>query len=187
MIVAVLVMAATSAKASLNDSIGAGFQMVGDSPSVTLKMRGLSVTPLELQYSYILGHGQEADINLYVLHTKYFKMHLIDPGIFLGKTLSGVDIGQNYDISFGGGVEITIWKRLVIFGSVRVYLPDPGAASKLIDSQTKSAGENSSAQTNNPNQIYDNAKGVAYNSVNDIYGAALRNYKMSFGVMWFFW
>ncbi len=186
-ILAVSVLMATNARASLNDGIGAGLQMVGGSPSVTLKMRGLSVTPLEMQYSYILNHGQEVNVNLYVLHTKYFKLHLIDPGIFLGKTLSGVDIGQSYDISLGAGIEITIWRRLVVFGGARVYLPDPDKASKLINDRTKSVGENSAQQTSDPNQVYDAAKGAAYNSVNDIYGAAVRNYVINFGAMWFFW
>jgi len=177
----------SNAFASTENGIGAGFQMVGSNPSITIKMRGLSVTPLELQYSYILNHGHEVSMNLYILHTKYFKLHLIDPGILLGKTLSGVDVGQQYDISLGGGIEATIWRRLVIFANARVYLPDPNAASKYIDNQTQQAGESTAGQTSDINQIYDASQKAAYNSVNDIYGKALRNYRLIFGAMWFFW
>jgi hypothetical protein len=188
MVLAVLLAVAIPAvaSASLKNGIGGGLEMVGSHPAITLKARALSVTPLELQYTYVPAMGQEANINLYLLYTKYFKLHFIDPGVYIGTPL-GVNIGQKYDISLGGGIEITIWKRLVIFANARVYLPDPTTASNLISNQTEQAGVNAATQTNDPNQIYNNAKGAAYNSVDNIYGAALKNYRLSFGAMWFFW
>ncbi|MCL5733445.1 MAG: hypothetical protein M1334_02135 [Patescibacteria group bacterium] len=186
LVMAMLAMPLRGALASNQNGIGVG-AYEGMHPAVTIKARALSVTPLELQYSYIFGAGQEANINLYLLHTKWFKLHLIDPGVFMGKTMSGVDIGQQYDISAGGGIEATVWRRLVVFANVRVYLPDPGSASKIIDNQTKTSGESTATQTNNPNQIYDSAKNAAYSSVSDIYGKALNHYQISFGVMWFLW
>ncbi|MEK7211099.1 MAG: hypothetical protein AAB731_00525, partial [Patescibacteria group bacterium] len=146
-----------------------------------LRLRALSVTPLEAEFAYLAGRSMGVYANLYLLHTKWVRWHVIDPGVYwnwAGAPLNNPEFQRGYDLSFGTGLEVKTWRNAVVYANARWYFPDPVAAVKEAKRRGQVAGDDG--------QGVGNGVDAAVNFVKDTYLSAARDWHLTIGAMWFF-
>jgi len=182
----VLSMMAIPAGASVQNGLGLGLgydhaMKSGPFASFNLRLRALSVTPLELETQYLAARGLGVQVNVYVLHTKWVKWSLVNPGAYfpLGtKMINNAELKRTYDLSVGTGLEVKTWRKIVVFASARWYLPDPAATAK----EAKWRGENAG----NADESFGNGLDAVTNFAKDTYLGAAKDWHLTVGAMWFF-
>ncbi len=93
-----------------------------------INARALSITPLEIDFTYYLGRGVSTQFNLYLIHTKWVKWHFGDLGVYIPlgtKVFNSPEITRDYDVVAGTGLEVKLWQGLVGYVISRWYFPDP--------------------------------------------------------------
>lgn len=87
------------------------------------------MTP-RLELSFIPPWGFGLNLLVDVWKSDRLRIHLLDPGIFLTtyKPLSVNRFSRVYDITFGGGIEVRIGKKIWLGLNWRAYMPDPAKA-----------------------------------------------------------
>lgn len=181
-----LLLVAMPASASVQNGLGLGLgydhaMKSGPHAVFDLRLRALSVTPLELNVSYLADHGMGFNLNLYLIHTKWVKWHFIDPGVYLplGTTMvNNTDLRRKYDLSFGTGIEVKTWRKIVVYANARWYLPDPATAL----GEAKRRGENAG----NADKSFGDGIDTTMDCVKDTYLRAAKDWHLTVGAMWFF-
>lgn len=70
-----------------------------------------------VELSSLLQNGFAADALLYFVKSKWFRLHLIDPGIgwnAFGYYLSTPYVKRDIDLRLGGGMEIRVWRHAYV-------------------------------------------------------------------------
>ena len=181
-----LFLTATAASAGVQNGLGLGMGVdrgmkSGTHYTMNLRLRAISVTPLEFEFTYLAGRGLAMNLNLYLLHTKWVKWHFIDPGVYLAVgtgMINNPELKRAYDLSFGTGLEVKTWRNIVVYANARWYLPDPAATLKEAKRRGQEAG--------NANQNFGSGIDSAMNFAKDTYLGALKDWHLTVGAMWFF-
>lgn len=121
------------ASADKNIGIGLGYDHVySDKARVieTLKpnihLRAPRYTALELGAE--VGQSLVADLKFHFIRFSRFSLHLIDPGFYLpfhDLFFVRQDVERSFDFTFGGGVDIFIWRRFMVSVGARWMMPNP--------------------------------------------------------------
>lgn len=182
----VLFAVALPAYAGVQNGFGVGMgydhaMKSGPFASFNLRLRALSVTPLELEMQYLAPRGLGAQVNVYILHTKWVKWSLVNPGVYFPvgtKMINNKELKRTYDLSVGTALEVKTWRNLVAFVSARWYLPDPSAVA----SEAKRRGE----KAGNADQSFGSGIDTTIDFVKDTYLRSAKDWHITAGAMWFF-
>lgn len=120
-------------RADKNIGVGFGYDRVFSNKArviETLKpnihLRAPKFTALELGAE--IGQSLVADLKFHFVRFSRFSLHLIDPGFYLpfhDLFFVRQDIERSFDFTFGGGVDVFIWRRLMVSVGTRWMMPNP--------------------------------------------------------------
>lgn len=84
-------------------------------------------TDLQLELNMVIPHGFGVNIVWNVFHSKYFRLHLLDPGVFANvwSPASTQNFPREVDMTMGAGLDLRIWETITITTGVRWFFPNP--------------------------------------------------------------
>lgn len=82
---------------------------------------------LQLELNMVVPHGFGANLIWNVVHTRRFRLHLMDPGLFANifSPVSAQNFERKYDLTLGAGFDLQLWNQVSLTGIWRVFLPSP--------------------------------------------------------------
>lgn len=160
-------------------------------PGLSLSLRALDYTPLELEAGYFIGKGVWLKLNSYKFYIKdRFFLHLVDIGVLYlpggTKPFNNADETRNLDVMLSTGAEVRVWKNLTIGLTLSWYLPNPVTVIRNAIDKVNNAVNNQ--LNNSPDGIDQGKKSVddAGQHVRDVYKSAFADWHAVTALRWYF-
>lgn len=119
--------------ADKNIGVGLGYDHVYsdkarviDTFKPNIHLRAPKYTVLELGAE--VGQSLVADLKFHFIRFSRFSLHLIDPGFYLpfhDLFFMRQDVERSFDFTFGGGVDVFLWRGLMVSLGARWMMPNP--------------------------------------------------------------
>lgn len=84
-------------------------------------------SPAAIEFGYVPGSGYGANLLINMVSVGGFRLHLLDPGVFVNAVspVSVARMPRKIDVAFGAGAALAVSSRFELTLDWRVYLPDP--------------------------------------------------------------